>query len=149
MIYHEEKMNLFDVPEEYFLVHCISADFALGAGIAVEFEKRFNLKEQLKERYKGYTDFWDIVDPNKYGDCLYANGVMNLVTKRRYFDKPKYDSMYAALRAMKKLCSQYKIKKLAMPKIGCGLDKLRWDIVSRLIKKTFEDTNVEILVCIK
>ena len=34
MIYKEEKMNLFEAPEDYALVHCISADFALGAGIA-------------------------------------------------------------------------------------------------------------------
>lgn len=149
MVYHEEKIDLFEVSDEYYLAHCISADFALGAGVALEFEKRLGLREKLKSRYKGYTDFWDIVDPNKYGDCICVGQVMNLVTKRKYYDKPKYDSLYAALRVMKKLCSQYRVKKLAMPKIGCGLDKLRWDVVSRLIKKTFEDTDIEILVCVK
>lgn len=149
MVYHEEEMDLFDAPEDYYLVHCISADFALGAGIALEFERRFGLREKLKETYNGYTDFWDIVDPNKYGDCIRIGRVMNMVTKRKCYDKPKYDALYAALRIMKKLCSQYRIKKLAMPKIGCGLDGLRWNIVSRLIKKTFEDTDIEILICVK
>ena len=32
----EEKRDLFDVSEDYYLAHCISADFALGAGIAKE-----------------------------------------------------------------------------------------------------------------
>jgi hypothetical protein len=33
-----------------------------------------------------------------------------------------------------------------MPKIGCGLDGLDWDIVSTLIKGVFSDTDVNIQV---
>ena len=29
-----EKRDLFTMPQGYYLAHCISADFALGAGIA-------------------------------------------------------------------------------------------------------------------
>ena len=29
-----EQRDLFTVPNEYFLCHCVSSDFALGAGIA-------------------------------------------------------------------------------------------------------------------
>ena len=38
-------------------------------------------------------------------------------------------------------------KKIAMPVIGCGLDRLEWCKVSEIIKEVFEDTDVEILVC--
>ena len=31
------KKNLFDMPQGYCFAHCISEDFKLGAGIAVEF----------------------------------------------------------------------------------------------------------------
>ena len=41
------------------------------------------------------------------------------------------------------------INKIAMPMIGCGLDKLNWDKVSQIIKETFKDTDIEILVCKK
>ena len=34
------KQDLFTVPKDYILVHCVSADFAMGAGIAKEFTKR-------------------------------------------------------------------------------------------------------------
>ena len=37
--------------------------------------------------------------------------------------------------------------KIAMPKIGCGLDKLQWSDVERIIHKIFDETNLEILVC--
>lgn len=33
MKFRIEKRDLFTVPKDYFLCHCISADFALGAGM--------------------------------------------------------------------------------------------------------------------
>ena len=30
MKYKEEKRDLFSVPEDYYLAHCISADFGMG-----------------------------------------------------------------------------------------------------------------------
>ena len=52
MIFTEKKRDLFSVPEDYFFVHCVSADFALGKGIALEFKKRFDMKNKLKELEK-------------------------------------------------------------------------------------------------
>ena len=46
MIYHEEKLNLFSIDDSYYIVYCISADFALGAGIAKEIDKRFNIRSK-------------------------------------------------------------------------------------------------------
>ena len=42
MIYCEVYGDLFNVDKKYYLAHCISADFALGKGIAVEFNKRYD-----------------------------------------------------------------------------------------------------------
>ena len=39
------------------------------------------------------------------------------------------------------------ITKLAMPLIGCGLDKLEWNRVKDVIEDVFDDTDVEILIC--
>lgn len=39
--------------------------------------------------------------------------------------------------------------KLAMPRIGCGLDRLQWVKVKEIIEEVFANTNVEILVCVK
>ena len=36
---------------------------------------------------------------------------------------------------------------IAMPFIGCGLNRLEWCKVSEIIKEVFEYTDVEILVC--
>ena len=51
MIYKEEIRDLFSVPDDYYFAHCISADFKLGAGIAVEICVR--LRRGLIQRRQG------------------------------------------------------------------------------------------------
>ena len=41
MILNEKKGNLFELDKKYALAHCISQDCAMGAGIAVAFDKEF------------------------------------------------------------------------------------------------------------
>ena len=45
-----EHRDLFTVPEDYFLCHCISADFALGAGIAKKFAA-LGVRDALLKEY--------------------------------------------------------------------------------------------------
>ena len=44
MIIREEKRDLFTVPHGYYLAHCISGDYALGAGIAKQFVEVYNMR---------------------------------------------------------------------------------------------------------
>ena len=145
MKYREENKDLFTVPENYYLAHCISADFGMGKGIVVEFNKRFNLKRKLQTKYPNYLNQY--THKRIGGDCLLEGRVLNLITKERYFHKPTIITMRLALKKMKQICLEYNIKKIAMPVIGCGLDRLNWNDVSEQIKDIFADTNVEILVC--
>lgn len=132
----EKRCNLFYVGKEYALAHCISSDYALGAGIAVEFQKRFRLKDKLKEKGSG-----------SFPDCIYINNVFNLVTKSKYWNKPTYKSLEESLQMMKAIVIENKIKHIAMPRIGCGLDRLQWPKVREVVKELFDDTDCEIVVC--
>lgn len=145
MIYKEEHKDLFSVPEDYYLAHCISADFCMGAGIAVQFNKRFDMRNKLVKNYPTYIDKFRI--DGVHGDCILQDKVFNLITKERYWDKPTYTTLTEALTQMCTLCIMFGIKKIAMLLIGCGLDKLDWSTVSILIKSVFKDTDIEILVC--
>lgn len=148
MTYKEEKRDLFTVDDSYYLAHCISADFKLGEGIAVEFDKRFDMKHKLFYEFpSGYIDIMDAYHVR--GECILIGKILNIITKKRYYHKPTLGSMEEALSMMKEVCVGNGIKKVAMPKIGCGLDKLLWDDVSALIKKVFNDTDIEILVCVQ
>ena len=39
-------------------------------------------------------------------------------------------------------------KTLAMPKIGCGLDRCSWEDVEQIIKDVFNDTDIKVIVCV-
>lgn len=141
MRYKEQKKDLFSVDSDYYLAHCISADFGMGKGIVVEFNKRFDMKNKLKQLYPNYLQTWT------NGDCLKEGKVFNLITKERYYDKPTLMTLKNALIKLKETCLEKNITKIAMPKIGCGLDQLNWNDVKRLLFETFEDTDIEIFVC--
>ena len=136
MILTEKKMNLFEVDKKYYLAHCISSDYELGAGIATEFQKRFHLKQNLKVKGAGI-----------YTDCILIDKVFNLVTKNKYWNKPTYKSLEESLILMKDLIDLKNVNYLAMPKIGCGLDRLQWGMVREIIKDIFKDNDIEILIC--
>lgn len=156
MYYHEEKQDLFTVDESYALAHCISADLALGAGIAVEFANRFNMRNILQHMYpNGYLKNGNL---SNFGAIYvrvgadtpngsFGRDIINIVTKKEYWQKPTMSSMTAALSQVRNLCVEYNIKKLAIPKIGCGLDRLSWVDVRQTIKELFNDLDIEIMVC--
>lgn len=134
MKYNEEKGNLFKLDKnKYYFAHCISADYELGAGIAVEFQKRFKLKKTLKS-----------IGNNKHPELLTINNVFNLVTKKNYWNKPTYDSITQCIRLMRDFCENYNIKYLAAPKLGCGLDRLQWSKVREIIFNEFKNLDIEI-----
>lgn len=73
--------------------------------------------------------------------------IYNLVTKSKYFHKPTYSSLEESLRRLKDHAEENSVHHLAMPKIGCGLDKMEWNKVKDLIGRVFEGaSNIEILV---
>ncbi|MBP3915465.1 macro domain-containing protein [Clostridium sp.] len=115
----------------------------MGAGIALSFSKRFkDLKLSCIETIKEFNLTFPCV--------IYYNNeriIFNLVAKKRYYNKPTYNSLRTTLKELKELCDKNNIKYLAMPRIGCGLDKLEWEIVREYIKKEFEGTDIEIIVC--
>ena len=147
MTYTEKQQDLFACPNEYYLAHCISADFNMGRGIVTEFNKRFFLGSKLRTFHPGYLRKWQ--ESGMEYDCLICGRVINLITKEKYSHKPTYDSLRGALQRMKEECRLNGIRKVAMPLIGCGLDKLKWEQVSAIIREVFADTDMDILVCIR
>lgn len=134
-----EKRDLFTMPQGYYLAHCISSDFALGAGIAKTFDSVYNMRFKLFRSYDNYE--------YRGGEALPIDNVFNLVTKPKYWHKPTYESVRAALESMREWMGFMNVTKLAMPKIAAGLDRLNWEQVYDIICEVFEDTDVEIVIC--
>lgn len=140
MILTYRKGDLFTMPREYCLAHCISADFVLGAGIAKQFDRIYKMKFKLNNRYG------DTSHIERIGKVFLIDNVFNLVTKKWYYDKPTYETLTRCLEEMKTMMIRSNITKLTIPKIGCGLDRLQWTVVEQIIKGVFTDTDVEIVV---
>lgn len=148
MTFIERHCDIFQLEElgkypNLYYVHCVSADLAMGAGIAVEFDKRFHIKETL-----------DLYWPNrpkivKWPSCFMVDRAFSLVTKERYFHKPTCDSMEQALLSLAEMCDTHDVKILAMPHIGCGLDQLEWGDVKPLIYNAFIGMRIHIIACEK
>ena len=134
------KKDLFTIGNDYYLAHCISADFALGAGIAKTFNSKYNMRFKLFNNHPNYV--------YRGGDALLVDNVFNLATKAKCFQKPTYESLTEALEMMKDKIISLKINNLAMPMIGCGLDRLQWLRVKKIIENVFMDTDINILICI-
>ena len=143
MTYKIIKKDLFEMPKDYWFAHCVNATYELGAGIAKTFDEKYNMKYFLRFLYPQPKDneaYW-------VGHALPAGNVFNLVTKVKHYDKPTYESLGIALKDMRRQCEEYGIKKLAMPKIGCGLDRLDWNRVESMILNIFNECDIEIVIC--
>lgn len=161
MVFKEIQGDLFTADKKAILVHCISQDCKMGAGIAKKFAE-MGVKEQLllyhvnDRPWKG-SGYIFVTPRDK---CPWK--VANLITKDKYYNKPTYDTLSQALHHLKAwYLNEKRVHDLvtsdgtpfealpttiAMPRIGCGLDKLEWIRVKQIIQDIFEDTDLTIEV---
>ncbi|KAJ8910199.1 hypothetical protein NQ315_014370 [Exocentrus adspersus] len=138
-IIQESEQDLFEVDESYSLVHCVSADFQMSAGIAAKFKSLYGQIDFLKSQNQTEGGLTILKSNSRF--------IYYLVTKLNYYDKPSYQSLWLSLVKLKAHVKEHGITKLAMPKIGCGLDQLNWFSVRSMIVSCFKDVPVEILFC--
>jgi len=132
----DERGDLFEVGADWALCHCVSKDLDMSAGIAVTFKKVFSGVEDLKRQQ---IDVGGCGVLQKKGRYVYY-----LVTKNKHGGKPNMQTLRASLEAMRTHVQKNGVKRLAMPKIGCGLDRLSWGAVQELVLEVFDDVEVEL-----
>ncbi|KAJ8965726.1 hypothetical protein NQ314_003932 [Rhamnusium bicolor] len=102
--------NLFEAPAEFSLVHCVSTDFIMSEGIALEFRKRYRSTDVLKGQGKQLGEVATLHLPDEN---------IHLVTKSKFYHKPSYQILWQSLWYLKEYCVNHHDQFLAMPKIGC------------------------------
>ena len=143
MTVSEEQRDLFSLnyTTEYCLCHCVSTDLAMGKGIAVVFRDKFGGLGELRAQ-----------NPRVGDVCSLKTGEMRiyyLITKPKYWDKPTYQSLESCLVAMREDMLARGLSRIGMPRIGCGLDGLKWPQVKLIIERVFSNTGIDVVVCIK
>ena len=116
------------------LAHCISSEFKMSAGIARSLKRKFPY------------NFPEITNSPLFVQKLDDRFIYHLVTKRRFFQKPTYDSLRQSLEAMTYHANKHRVTHISMPKAGCGLDRLEWYKVEHLIKEICAQSNITITV---
>jgi len=141
------------------VAHCISADAAMGAGIAKALDANFGLRERVRALPRELVAVGNVVELR----CRACDGsvvsVFNMITKEAYWELPTYDTMRAALRSLRAACDEYeadagtvssgerRMPVLTMPRIGCGIDRLAWDRVLPMVVEAFSGSGTDVRVC--
>lgn len=127
------KGDLFS-EKQHPLCHCISEDYEMSLGIAVKFRILFG---RPKEKVK-VGEIVPTISPS-------GQTALNLVTKKKYWGKPKFDDLKSCLEKVAKFCCEHNIQAISMPRIGCGLDKLDWvSQVEPAIRTILKDVDVTV-----
>ncbi|XP_011195577.2 ADP-ribose glycohydrolase OARD1 [Zeugodacus cucurbitae] len=130
--------DLFSADDQYSMAHCVAADMRLGKGIAVKFRNKFGQIPKLKQQNVKPGGVAILRDKSRF--------IYYLVTKQSSWGKPTYQTLNDSLLAMKTHMLTNGIDKLAIPRIGCGLDGLDWHKVKDMLQDVFKDTTTEIIV---
>ncbi|CAG9831573.1 unnamed protein product [Diabrotica balteata] len=135
----EENRDLFDMPEDWSLAHCVAEDLRMGSGIAVMFRNSFGMVDVLlnQRQMPGGLAFLKI---NK-------RYIFYLITKKKSSDKPTYKDFWCSMKNLRDTIKRFEVVKLAVPTLGCGLDRLDWSTVKHMISFLFKDIPINIVVC--
>lgn len=131
--------DLFQADAEA-LVNAVNCVGVMGRGIALQFRTAFG------ENYVAYKAMCDrgalqpgtlfVHDMNRLVNPRY---IINLPTKRHWQDKSRIEDIEAGLAALAAEVRARSIRSLAVPRLGCGLGGLDWQVVRPLIEQTFVD----------
>jgi O-acetyl-ADP-ribose deacetylase (regulator of RNase III) len=150
--FQEVKGDLFGSPKDFALAHCVSRDLEMSKGIAVKFKEHFGGVCELRSQQKTVGQVAVLTEQFQLaqGGCALETrpGIFYLVTKEKYYHKPTYITLQHCLDNLKEFCEIYQIDKLAIPQLGCGLDKLHWSRVRNMIQETFKNHKTDICICV-
>ena len=121
--------------------HCISADAKMSRGFADFLSHHIpGLRSTCKKARLSKGQVFP------FCDFLNRRYIYKHVTKEKFSDKPHLPTLLSTLEAMKSHASMYGISTVAIPKIGCGLDKMNWQDVGKLLRDVFAYSDIHIVV---
>lgn len=128
--------DLFSVDDDVSLCHCVSEDLAMGKGIAVLFKNKFGNVQILKSQKGTIGNGAVLKKDQRY--------VYYLITKAKYYNKPTYEAVKSSVTWMRDHAVKNGVKEIAMPRIGCGLDGLKWPEVKKILVEVFSSTSIKL-----
>ena len=143
MKFEEKVMDILEVPNKYFIVHASSCDLDMSSGLAKILDNSYDLVDGIKRKIN-----WNENYANELlGDSILFNKVYTLFVKENSYDKVTSENLKSAIFTLRDMVEDEGVHFLAFPTICCGNMGMKWSEVKNIIKSTFYDTDVEILIC--
>lgn len=140
MIYREEEQSVLSHSEEKdaYFVEYLCGDLKMGKGVSLEFNKIFDVKNLVSKDKESKKYHW-----NGHGACLTAKTapVFILINKENNWTKTNGELSKEALISMKEKALLRGVNKIYLPKFN--------GVKEGLIKSVFNDTEIEIIVCLE
>ena len=125
--------SIFDAHVEA-LVNPVNCVGVMGAGLALEFGYKF-YNASLTYKRMCYLEKMKIgkvlVTQTKEEEPKY---IIHFPTKDHWRHDSKLEYIDAGLKDLREVIINYKIKSIAIPHLGCGCGKLKWEDVKELIR---------------
>ena len=138
-IVHGTENSILEQPNS--IGHCVSADAQMSKGFAQFLSERVPRLGTTCRRANLPKDqvfpFWG-PSPRRY--------IYNLVTKKKYLDKPELQTLATTLQNMQAHAAMHGVSTVAIPEIGCGPDKMKWQDVVKLLRNIFAYSGIQIVV---
>ena len=72
--------------------------------------------------------------------------IYNLITKKKYSDKPDLSTLATTLQNMQDHATMHRVSTIGLPKIGCGLDQMKRQDVVKFLRNIFAYSDIQIVV---
>jgi O-acetyl-ADP-ribose deacetylase (regulator of RNase III) len=144
MTFSERKGNLFEADDLDALAHGVNCKGVMGAGIAKEFARRWS------DILPPYREFCQGASVPLGAAWLYIAGdgtlIFNLTTQRRPGPDAKLRWVAQAVGNMLEQAELTGVKRIGMPRIGCGIGGLEWVEVRMIVELLANESPVEVVV---
>jgi O-acetyl-ADP-ribose deacetylase (regulator of RNase III) len=134
---HLSKGSIFDTEAEA-LVNPVNCVGVMGAGLALEFRRRFprNYLRYRNACANGILDpgglLWSSIALEEDLRNVQADWVLNFATKLHWRDSSKLEYIENGLKELAFVLKGLEIGSVAVPALGCGLGGLNWADVKAL-----------------
>ena len=143
LVIEERTGDLFAQPDLAALAHGCNCAGAMGAGIAVEFKKRY------PAMYKAYRALC-LEKRFRPGDVFtWQEGgvtVFNLGTEEHWRKGATLEAIEDSVVAMVREAARREVTKVGIPRIGAGYGGLAWEDVRAVIERAAEGAGLTLVV---